>query len=128
VRYMGDLFGGQIAKKKIEQLWPQGTNFYEYEQLKADHQLSAPSRFVTPFRKILDELELTDQEKQEVSEEAVWAFEQHNKIFQELSYPSRERYVYAFAVPILINWNPLKLTQYIPDYLKVWRYLPNGTS
>lgn len=121
VRYMGDLFGGQMAKKNIEERWPGGTAFYEYDQLKQDNQITEPARFVAPFRKILNQLDLTSNEKLEVVEEAVWAFDQHLKIFQELSNPSRERYIYAYAVPILIKWNPLKLASYIPDSLKIWQ-------
>ena len=121
VRYMGDLFGGQMAKKNIEARWPGGTAFYEYDQLKSDFNIKRPSNFVTPFRKILNELDLTAKEKGEIIEEAVWAFNQHAKIFQELSKPSLDRYVYAYAVPILINWNPLKLAGYIPDSLKIWQ-------
>lgn len=118
VRYMGDLFGGQMAKKNIEKLWPDGIAFYEYEQLKNDYEIKRPSSFVTTFRKILNELKLDEKEKDEVIEEAVWAFEQHIKIFQELSNPSRERYVYAYTVPILINCNP---ANWISDYLKIWQ-------
>jgi heme oxygenase len=109
VRYMGDLFGGQISKKKIECRWPNGVAFYEYEQLLRDKSLTKASMFVTPFRKILDELPLTIVQQQDIVEEAVWGFQQHLIIFEEISNPSSLRSISSFALPFLMQWNPGKL-------------------
>lgn len=119
-RFMGDLFGGRLIEAKFESTWPGGTNFYKYEELCEEYNLTNASRFVTIFRKILDSLSLGETELREVCEEVDWAFKQHKVIFEELSKPSPSRFVYAYAVPCLIACDPRNLGAYIPKELQFW--------
>lgn len=115
-RYLGDLFGGQIVKNKLEERFGGGTRFYHFEDLAEAYSLQHAQRFVTPFRKILDALPLTAREADEVVAEAVKAFEMHNPLFRELSDPPMSRWIYAFCVPLLCDCDPRRLL----SSLKFW--------
>lgn len=84
VRYMGDLFGGQLFGRQFVERWEEGTSFYQFDQLCEDYELKSPQKFVNKFRKILNGIELTQKQEEEVCEETRWAFQQHIQIFKDL--------------------------------------------
>ena len=70
-RYIGDLSGGQILKniaKKAMNLEKAGLDFYEFENIK-DSKL-----YKEKYRSVLDELPLTESEKNAIITEANYAF------------------------------------------------------
>jgi heme oxygenase (biliverdin-producing, ferredoxin) len=75
VRYLGDLFGGRMIKKRIEQMWPDAVALYHYTHLEG---------LVKSFKENLDRICLQENEIQEILEEADWAFAQHVIIFNAI--------------------------------------------
>jgi heme oxygenase len=80
IRYLGDLFGGQMIMKKIETLWPGKIAFYHY----AAPLDKKPMLFVRKFKQLLDEAPLDTSQINEVAQEALWAYKQHTVIFSQL--------------------------------------------
>ncbi|MDX1957543.1 MAG: biliverdin-producing heme oxygenase [Leptospiraceae bacterium] len=81
VRYLGDLSGGLILGKIIRRSYllenGQGDAFYQFP-------ISDPNSFKNDYRKALDEIPLTDEEKTNVLEEARKSFDLNGKLFMEL--------------------------------------------
>ena len=81
-RYIGDLSGGQILKKVAQRamgLAPgEGTAFYNFEQIKHE------GKFKQQYRAALDALELDEETKARVVEEANYAFKLNMDLFKEL--------------------------------------------
>ena len=80
-RYLGDLSGGQVMRVKFAQhygLQPEELSFFVFEHIPAG------PRFKKRYRELLDGLELTEQQRQELVEEANAAFLCNEHIFQEL--------------------------------------------
>ena len=80
-RYLGDLSGGQILKniaKKAMNLEKAGLDFYEFENIK-DSKL-----YKEKYRSVLDELPLTESEKNAIITEANYAFRLNMYMFDEL--------------------------------------------
>jgi heme oxygenase len=80
IRYMGDLFGGQMIKKTLEPLWPDKVAFYNYPA-PLDKR---PMMFVKAFKQMLDSALESEREMEEVIGEALWAYKQHTAIFSNL--------------------------------------------
>jgi heme oxygenase len=80
IRYLGDLFGGQMIKKKLEPLWPDKVAFYHYPA-PLDKR---PMMFVKEFKEMLDGALESEREMEEVVGEALWAYKQHTAIFSNL--------------------------------------------
>jgi heme oxygenase len=80
-RYLGDLFGGQMmsgmASKSLG-LTKDGLAFYTFDSIPS------PSAFITTWYSRLNELELTDLQKEEIVEEANVVFRHNIAIFDEL--------------------------------------------
>jgi len=80
-RYLGDLFGGQMmsgmASKSLG-LTSDGLAFYTFDNIPS------PSAFITEWYSRLNELELTDVQKEEIVEEANVVFRHNIAIFDEL--------------------------------------------
>jgi heme oxygenase len=86
VRYLGDLYGGQMLKRLIAQslgLEPEeaaaATNFYEFGDQATVNGLRAS------LRHGLASLPLSDELVEELVAEARWSFEQHILLFEQLA-------------------------------------------
>lgn len=79
MRYLGDLFGGRAIYENIKHRWPEGMAFYQYPHLEN------PKAFIGTFKEILDSLKLDEAEQGEILEEVLWSYDQHLKIFNEIS-------------------------------------------
>tara|TARA_B000000557_G_scaffold215900_1_gene182664 strand:- start:1737 stop:2420 length:684 start_codon:yes stop_codon:yes gene_type:complete len=80
-RYLGDLSGGQILKgiaKKAMNLDKDGLDFYEFEKID-DAKL-----YKEKYRSVLDELTLTESQKNAIIVEANYAFRLNMYMFDEL--------------------------------------------
>jgi heme oxygenase (biliverdin-producing, ferredoxin) len=82
VRYLGDLYGGQMLGRRLRQQHDltegRGTRFYEFgdaAQVKA---------LIVEFRAALDALTLTQAQADAMLAEACEAFERHAQIFEQL--------------------------------------------
>ncbi|TGK00889.1 biliverdin-producing heme oxygenase [Leptospira semungkisensis] len=102
VRYLGDLSGGQILKRvAAKALGIEGTNgldFYEFPEI------SSPKDFKDRYRKALDDLPLSEEEKQNIVNEANRVFQLNQAIFDELedtliSSIGREKFEEVLASP-----------------------------
>jgi heme oxygenase len=82
VRYLGDLSGGQAIKKVLAKTFQLegslGTHFYEFPEIQ-DHQA-----FKGIYRNALDQLPLSETEKQDLVEEAKKVFDLNKDLFVEL--------------------------------------------
>lgn len=81
-RYLGDLFGGQMmggmASSSLGLSDGDGTAFYKFDQIP-DTQA-----FITKWYTLLNDLDLTDDQKQEIVDEANLVFDLNVGILQEL--------------------------------------------
>lgn len=81
-RYLGDLFGGQMmggmAVRSLDLSNGNGVQFYEFEQI------SNTKDYITRWYKKLNQLQLSDTEKQEIVDEANYVFALNIAIFGEL--------------------------------------------
>lgn len=82
VRYLGDLSGGQILKKIAAKALnlepPYGIQFYEFPAIENINE------FKKKYRESLDTLPLTEEQKQEILNEARHVFDLNRKVFMEL--------------------------------------------
>ena len=81
-RYLGDLFGGQMmggmAVRSLGLESKQGVSFYNFEDI------SNKSDFISAWYKRLNALDLTEEERQAVVDEANLVFDLNIGIFEEL--------------------------------------------
>jgi len=88
VRYLGDLSGGQalapLVEEALELQGGAGSAFYRFPGID-------PAAFKVAYREGLDRLPLDDHQKQEVVDEAVRAFREHEAIFRELEKGAKAR-------------------------------------
>jgi len=81
-RYLGDLFGGQMmggmAVRSLDLKRGQGTQFYEFEDIPSAKD------YITKWYQKLNNLPLTESEKQEIVDEANYVFALNIAIFEEL--------------------------------------------
>ncbi|KAL7378539.1 hypothetical protein ABVT39_015366 [Epinephelus coioides] len=81
-RYLGDLSGGQvlgkITQKSLGLSSKEGLSFFSFPGV------SSPHRFKQLYRGRMNSIELTEQEKAAVLEEAVAAFELNIQVFDDL--------------------------------------------
>ncbi len=80
VRYLGDLHGGQILSRIVQERFALrgSTHFYEFGDAQAVQALR------TALRQRLCNLGLDSGQANETVAEAVWAFEAHCKMFEQL--------------------------------------------
>lgn len=87
VRYMGDLSGGQIiagvAKEVLHLTPPDGLAFYTFDKIAPDEAGMASVK--ARYRDALDNLPLSDEQKDEAVEEARAAFRANIAVFEELA-------------------------------------------
>jgi heme oxygenase len=81
-RYLGDLFGGQMmgsmANKSLDLSYGKGTAFYTFEGIKDTRD------FINKWYRELNELDLTDQEKEDIVNEANLVFDFNIDILNEI--------------------------------------------
>lgn len=81
-RYLGDLFGGQMmssmARKSLNLSDGKGTSFYEFDEI------DSVAEFITAWYGKLNELKLSEREKEEIVDEANYVFELNIGILEEL--------------------------------------------
>uniref|UniRef100_A0A3Q0T3M4 Heme oxygenase n=1 Tax=Amphilophus citrinellus TaxID=61819 RepID=A0A3Q0T3M4_AMPCI len=81
-RYLGDLSGGQvlgkITQKSLGLISKDGLSFFQFPGV------SSPNRFKQLYRSRMNSIELTEEEKAAVLEEAVLAFELNIQVFDDL--------------------------------------------
>lgn len=81
-RYLGDLFGGQMmggmATRSLQLEGTNGVAFYNFDDIPS------VTNFITVWYQKLNELDLTDQQKQEIVDEANYVFSLNIGILQEL--------------------------------------------
>ncbi|KAM9345785.1 heme oxygenase 1a [Symphorus nematophorus] len=81
-RYLGDLSGGQvlgkITQKSLGLNSKEGLSFFSFPGV------SSPNRFKQLYRSRMNSIELTEEEKAEVLQEAVDAFELNIQVFDDL--------------------------------------------
>lgn len=82
VRYLGDLYGGQMLSRQLRQQHGlhegRGTRFYEFGDVARVQAL------IVEFRTALDALTLTSAQTDAMVAEACEAFERHGQIFEQL--------------------------------------------
>jgi heme oxygenase (biliverdin-producing, ferredoxin) len=80
VRYLGDLHGGQILNRLVRELFAvnEGTRFYDFG---ADDQVRALRE---GLRTALETSGLDAVQADEVVAEAVWAFDMHCRLFEQI--------------------------------------------
>jgi heme oxygenase (biliverdin-producing, ferredoxin) len=80
VRYLGDLHGGQILSRIVQERFavPGSTHFYEFGDAQQVQALR------TALRTRLATLSLDAQQANETVDEAVWAFEAHCQLFDQI--------------------------------------------
>ncbi|WP_068467645.1 biliverdin-producing heme oxygenase [Candidatus Protochlamydia phocaeensis] len=83
VRYLGDLSGGMILKKRIEQKWPDAVHFYDFSALIEKAKQKAFS-FKESYKDKLDDLPLTANDIQALVNEAHLAFEKAQSLFDAI--------------------------------------------
>lgn len=83
VRYLGDLSGGQLIRKRVEDTYRfvdgNGTAFYRFEQIER------PGAFKAKYRQDLDDLVWDDEQRQAFVDEASLAFSLHGEVFAQLN-------------------------------------------
>ncbi|KAL0993044.1 hypothetical protein UPYG_G00102560 [Umbra pygmaea] len=81
-RYLGDLSGGQvlgkITKKSLELSSGEGVSFFSFPGV------SSPNRFKQLYRSRMNSIDLAEQEREAMLEEAVRAFELNIQVFDDL--------------------------------------------
>lgn len=81
-RYLGDLFGGQMmggmATRSLELEDNKGVDFYQFDEIQSAKD------FITGWYKKLNDLDLTDEEKQNIVDEANYVFDLNIGILEEL--------------------------------------------
>lgn len=81
-RYLGDLFGGQMmsgmASRSLDLANGDGTAFYTFDGISSNND------FITEWYQRLNELDLTEEQKQEIVDEANLVFTFNIAVFQEL--------------------------------------------
>ncbi|XP_026181427.1 heme oxygenase 1a [Mastacembelus armatus] len=81
-RYLGDLSGGQvlgkITQKSLGLSSKDGLSFFSFPSV------SSPNRFKQLYRSRMNSIELTEQQRAEVLQEAVAAFEFNIQVFDDL--------------------------------------------
>lgn len=81
-RYLGDLFGGQMmggmASRSLNLENGDGTAFYEFDDISNTYN------YITDWYKRLNTLDLTDEQKEEIVDEANFVFDLNIGILQEL--------------------------------------------
>ncbi|MET8099926.1 biliverdin-producing heme oxygenase [Streptomyces sp. NPDC005236] len=82
-RYLGDLSGGQIIRRRAEQTWGfsrkgDGVRFYVFEDV------SNPAAFKRSYRELLDGVRADDLEKQRIVAECKRAFALNTGVFRAL--------------------------------------------
>ncbi|XP_062264389.1 heme oxygenase 1a [Platichthys flesus] len=81
-RYLGDLSGGQvlgkITQKSLGLSGKEGLSFFSFPGV------SSPNRFKQLYRSRMNSIELKEEERREVLEEAVSAFELNIQVFDDL--------------------------------------------
>lgn len=101
-RYLGDLFGGQMmggmASRSLNLENGQGVAFYNFDDIPRT------TDFITEWYQKLNELDLTDEQKQEVVDEANFVFALNIGILQEL-----EGSAFKAAWTLAINSLKMKL-------------------
>jgi heme oxygenase (biliverdin-producing, ferredoxin) len=84
VRYLGDLHGGQLLRPLVRAVFAlddhsdEGTHFYDFGSAAAVHALR------TELRAQLGAARLSPAQADAVQAEAVWAFEAHCRLFEQL--------------------------------------------
>jgi heme oxygenase len=82
VRYLGDLSGGQILKNIVQKNYhlegEEGVSFYNFQNIKDI------SQFKVHYKNILDALDLDNDTKIEIIEEAKTVFQLNNQLFSKL--------------------------------------------
>jgi heme oxygenase len=74
-RFLGDLFGGQIIKKKIENVFPGKTAFYDYnEWLAKEPQCKNGFALAQKLRDVFNSLEIPSEYVEDIENEAIKAF------------------------------------------------------
>ncbi len=81
-RYLGDLFGGQMmggmAQRSLKLEDEKGTAFYTFDEIDSTKD------FITNWYRELNALDLTDEEKEQIVDEANLVFELNIEILEEL--------------------------------------------
>lgn len=86
VRYLGDLSGGRMIKKSVEQLFPgEHTAFYDFDDLLGQNAIGAKFvEYKNKWKDHLDTQEFTDNDKMALENEAKMGFEFAGRMFSEL--------------------------------------------
>ncbi|KAF9354667.1 heme oxygenase (decycling) 1 [Mortierella sp. AD094] len=81
VRYLGDLSGGQVLSKRLQKFndipEDKGVAFYQFDLIEE------PDKFKEMFRKRLNQVEVSDELRELILEEARLTFQRNIDIFQE---------------------------------------------
>ena len=81
-RYLGDLFGGQMmggmASRSLSLTNGDGTAFYTFDDIPSTNN------FITEWYQRLNELDLSDEQKEEIVDEANLVFDLNIDLLQEL--------------------------------------------
>jgi len=93
IRYLGDVFGGEImsnmARKSLKLDAGYGTRFYQFDKI------SSKTEFIEGWYARLNKIDLTQQQKDEIVDEANMAFDLNVEIFKELQANNQQATVNA---------------------------------
>lgn len=84
IRYLGDLSGGRMMKKWVENMFPEaGASFYDFDELLGDNAIGAKFvEYKNEWKKHLDNCHFSEDEKKTLVREAQAGFEFMGKIFK----------------------------------------------
>lgn len=82
-RYLGDLFGGQeIYKNVVKSYGEEYTKLYQFQEAFKEFNVDKPLEMGMLYREILNKLELSPGQQDEVVEEALMAFKLSDKVIE----------------------------------------------
>lgn len=84
LRYLGDLFGGQMIARKLKERFDDKLNFHDFTALCQAQKIKNPTVFAIKFREILDALPLDEEQKNEILEEVAAGYRRHEMMFKQL--------------------------------------------
>ncbi len=85
LRFLGDLFGGQILAGRLSDCFEGKLDFYDFTELCQAKNLAEPTQFAREFRDLLNNLPLNKQQQEDIFVEVSEGYRLHLRLFNELA-------------------------------------------